>query len=107
MALGTTTKVDAFVWGNKRVRIYDVVLTSGANYTTGGETILPATVGLKKILQVVGAGAVRATSGGATARTVDYDLTNNKLQVYTTGSAEAGSSSDQSAFTARLTFIGY
>lgn len=110
MALGAIsipTGVQAnTTFGNKKVRIRNVVLTTGANYTTGGESITPSAVGLSKRIEFVMGTIAPATSGGATARTVGYDYTNSKLQVFTTGSAEAASNSDQSAFTARLMFIG-
>lgn len=107
MALGTVTKVDAWVEGNKRVRVYDVVLGTGTNYPTGGEPLAPSLVGLRKITAANSLGAARATSAGATCRTVSYDYTNSKLQIYTTASAEAANASDQSAFTARIEFVGY
>jgi hypothetical protein len=111
MALGTLTKASAYTVANKRVRVYDVQLTSGANYTTGGETITPASVGLKsKIEQAVAHGNARATSGGATARTLAFDYATTpgsvKMQVYTTASAEAASNSDQSTQSCRVTFYG-
>lgn len=115
MALGTISRTTPAssdsVWGNKRARVRDVQLTSGANYTTGGETISPAAVGLtRRIEQVLTHGIARATSGGATARTLAFDFATTpgsvKMQVYTTASAEAASNSDQSTFSARLTFIG-
>lgn len=117
MALGTITKPSPsqdYTVANRRFRTRDIVLGTGANYPTGGETITPASVGLKqRIEQVLTTSAVRATSGGATARTVAIDYTAIagsggavKLQVYTTASAEAANNSDQSAFTGRFTFIG-
>lgn len=116
MALGAITRpsnVQDGVWGNKKIRTREIVLGTGANYPTGGETITASLVGLKKIEQVLTTSAVKATSGGATARTIAIDYTaiaGNygavKMQVYTTASAEAANNSDQSAFTARLTFIG-
>lgn len=110
MALGAITVPTGVqantTFGNKKVRIRNIVLTTGANYTTGGESVTPSAVGLSKRIELVVGTAAPATSGGATLRTVGYDYTNGKLQVFTTGSAEAGSNSDQSAFTARLMFIG-
>ena len=44
MALGTVTKVKATVFGDVRATIVDVQPTSGANYTTGGETFGAAQV---------------------------------------------------------------
>lgn len=110
MALGAIsipTGVQAnTTFGNKKIRIRSVVLTTGANYTTGGETITPSMVGLSKRIELMHGGLAPATSGGATARTVAFDYANQKLQVFTTASAEAASNSDQSAFSARLMFVG-
>lgn len=106
-AISVPTGVQAnTTFGNKKVRIRNIVLTTGANYTTGGETVTPSAIGLSKRIELVVGTIAPATSGGATTRTVGFDYTNQKLQVFTTGSAEAGSNSDQSAFTARLMFIG-
>jgi hypothetical protein len=62
MALGTLTKVDAWVQGNKRVRVYDVQLSSGANWTAAGESILPSQVGLRKIVEAKILGPARRRS---------------------------------------------
>lgn len=112
MALGSLTKVAAYTSGNRRVRVYDVQLTAGANYTTGGETISPSAVGMaRKIEEAIPHGNARATSGGATARSVAFDYATTpssvKMQVYTTASAEAASNSDQSTQSVRVTFRGY
>ena len=113
MALGTLTRISNGVdrIGGRRAVTYDVQLTSGANYTTGGETITPAAVGLgRRIENVFTSGIPRATSGGATSRTVSFDFATTpgsvKMQVQTTASAEALANSDQSAFSVRLTFLG-
>lgn len=109
MALGTLTPVDKFPVGNRRGRVFDVQLTAGANYTTGGETINPSAVGLAKRIIAVH-GDMATTSTGTTSRTVVPLYQTNgsvKLTVQTTASAEAALNSDQSTFTARLLFIGY
>lgn len=115
MAIGTITKVNGSdsTFGNKKMRVRDIQLTAGANYTTGGETISASAVGLRKIEAANALGLARATSGGATARGVAFDYTaiaGNagaiKMQVYTTGSAEASSNSDQSALSVRVQFFG-
>lgn len=117
MALGAISRPSAVKdkkFGDARMTTRDIVLGTGANYPTGGETITPASVGLRmRIDQVLTTSAVRATTGGATARTVAIDYTAIagsagavKMQVYTTGSAEAANNSDQSAFSGRFTFIG-
>lgn len=106
MALGSFTLISHWVDGNKHRRVYDLVLGTGANYPTGGEPLAPSLVGMRKFIAVNPCGVARATSGGATARTVSYDYVNSKLQIYTTGSAEAGSNSDQSTITQRIEFVG-
>lgn len=113
MALGTITKVDAFVEGNKRVKIVDVQLTSGANYTTGGESLTAANVGLRKIITVNALGP--AQSSTPTSFQVGYDYTNSKLIAYgqnaTPGAAVAQiqvtSNTNLSTFTVRLEIKGY
>lgn len=109
MALGTVTKVDGWTEGNKRVRVYDVQLTTGANYTTGGETINASAVGLRRIVHVRPS-TLALPSNAATSRSVGVVYVTGgqtaKLVVHTTASAEAAGNSDQSTFTARLEFIG-
>ena len=125
MALGTITKPTAlgsaadYTVANKRSRTRDVQITSGANYTTGGETITAASVGLRsQIHQVVMDGNARTTTGGASslALAIDYSPTDGsvKLQAYRYDGASAGkafleevaANVDLSTFSARLTFIG-
>jgi hypothetical protein len=109
MALGTITRIASYVAGNKKVRVCDVQLTSGANYTTGGETITAASVGVRKIEQAMPSG-LALTASGTTSRAVAFLLGNSttttKMLVHTTSSAEAASNSDQSTFTVRITFVG-
>lgn len=113
MALGTVTfpnKSYNTTWGNKRVRIVDVQLTSGANYTTGGETLTANACDLKAIEQVIVL-SLALPSGAATSRSVGVVYNNSvrtsvKLAVQTTASAEAASNSDQSTFSVRLQVIG-
>lgn len=110
MALGTLTRVTAYTAGNKKVRVYDVQLSAGANYTTGGETITAAAVGLRKIEQAIPSGLATTTSG-TTSRSVAFlygnGMTTTKMLVQTTASAEAANNSDQSTFTIRVTFMGF
>ena len=111
MALGTLTKVDSWREGNKQVRVYDVQLTSGANYTTGGETINASAVGLRAIVHAR-VNNLALPSGAATSRSVGLVFTSSnrqsvKLTVHTTASTEATAGSDQSTFIARLEFVGY
>lgn len=121
MALGTITKVKRngrpveYVKGNKFAVIADVQCTSGANYTTGGETVTAAAVGLKSI-DYVNVLNQPATSTGSSHRvaTVVYPggtgaggQTSIKLVI---GGAAAGNevagSTDLSTFAARIEFVG-
>jgi hypothetical protein len=112
MALGTLTKIDAWVEGNKRVRIYDVQLTTGANYTAGGESLTPAMVGLRKIVAVNALGPARSTT--PTGFQVTYDYTNSKLIALAQAVAGAAvalvdvtANTNLSTFTVRLEIVGY
>jgi hypothetical protein len=115
MAIGTITKPTAlasradFTDANQRVRVRDVQLSSGANYTTGGETINPADVGLGKAIEQAIVCGNATTTSGTTSRTVVvlYQTGGGiKLLTQTTASAEAANNSDQSTFTARIIFRG-
>jgi hypothetical protein len=114
VAIGTITKPTAlgsaadYNDANKRVRVRDVQLSGGANYTTGGESITAAAVGLNTIFEAIPMGNALTTSG-TTCRTVGYLYQTGgsvKQLVYTTASAEAASNSDQSTFTVRVKFVG-
>jgi hypothetical protein len=113
MALGTLTKVDSWVEGNKRIKVYDVQVTSGANYTAGGETIAPSSVGLRKIIAANVLGP--AASSTPTSFQVGYNHSTNKLIAYgqnaTPGPAvtqpEVTANTNLSTFTVRIQFVGY
>lgn len=112
MALGAISRPSSasdYDAGNKRVRVRDIVLTSGANYTTGGETVNASAVGLNVINEAAALG-LALPSNGATSRGVGFlyaaDARSVKLVVQTTASAEAASNSDQSTYTVRVRFIG-
>ena len=118
MAIGTITKLSPsgdYVSGNRRVRVRDVQLTAGANYTTGGEPITPASVGLSKRIEMVKCiGQGRTTTGGAATIPLSVDYTaiaGNagavKLQQYVAATgAEQASNANLSTFSARLEFVG-
>lgn len=108
MAL-TNTRVTAYVAGNKKHRVYDVTFDS--SYADNGESLTAADVGLSKVEQVLG--SVARHSDGSKAIAVSYDHTNSKLLAFL-GAADAADAPfdeagaiDLSAYTARLTFIGY
>ena len=114
MALGTITTPTTlgsranYTDANKRVRVRDVQLTSGANYTAGGETVTPQQVGLN-VIEECRVHGLALVSGAATSRSVGvvYNTDGSvKLSVQTTASAEAAANSDQSTYTVRITFVG-
>ena len=121
MALGTLTAVTPSFkvnWGNKRIRIFDVQLTSGANYTTAGETVTPQQVGLGKIIEMVfsvGASGAGQTTGyvvGVNYTAVAANPGAVRLQGFVSNGAspallnEAPSNTNLSAGTVRLAFVG-
>ena len=80
MALGTVTHVKQGVLGDLRYVIADVNVTSGANYTTGGETFTPDS--LRRTGTILG---VIQLGGGANAANqviVKYDTVNKKLMAF-------------------------
>lgn len=110
MALGTVTIVRKDTRGGRKSVVADVQLTAGANYTTGGETISLAAVGMGH--RIVGAipFGLATTASGTTSRGVAFLFQSNgtvKMLVQTTASAEAASNSDQSTFTVRVEFVGH
>lgn len=112
MALGSITKVDGYVIGNKRVRIVDVQLSTGANWTAAGESLTPAMVGLRRIVAVNALGPARSST--PTGFQVTYDYTNQKLIALAQAVAGAAvalvavtGNTDLSAFTVRLEIVGY
>jgi hypothetical protein len=113
MALGTLTKVDAWVQGNKRVRVYDVQLSSGANWTAAGESILPSQVGLRKIVEAKILGP--AMNSTPLAFQVAYNHTTNVLVAFGTNAAPGAAVGDPvvtgntnlSGYTVRIEFTGY
>lgn len=100
------------VWGNKRVRVYDVTFDN--SYPTGGESLVASDVKLKKIEQVIPHGAAVDSdgSGGTQAVAVTYDHTNSKLQAFESGASgavlpEKGNTESLANYTVRVTVIGY
>lgn len=99
------------VWGNKRVRVYDVTFDS--SYPTGGESLTPADVGLKKIEQVIPQGPAADSDGTGGANSVDvrYDYSTQKLQAFEGGGAgavnpEKGNTESLANYLVRITFVG-
>jgi hypothetical protein len=120
MALGTVTPVTLrgrrleYVTGSKRVHVYTVQPTAGANYVQGGTTITAAQVGLKSIEYVNTLGYAVATSG-STAYPINFKRQADgsvKLFAYTSNGAapaalaEAPTNADLSTFSVDVEFIG-
>lgn len=96
------------VWGNKRVRVYDVTFDS--SYPDNGEALTAATLGFKKVNQVLPHGPFRAADGSS-ALLVSYDHTNSKLLAFTSGSTAQdplpeNTTADISTYSGRITVIG-
>lgn len=111
MALGAITKIDSYTDSNKRVRVVDVVLSTGANWTAAGESLTAAMVGLTKITWVDCNPGLSSTPTGFIVR---YDYTNKKLVALAQAVAGAAvalvavtANTDLSTFTARLRIEGW
>jgi len=74
MALGTVTHIKKGVFGDVRYTIADVNMSSGANYTTGGEPFAAAQLNATGTLLSV----IQVGSGTALRRAV-WDKGNKKL----------------------------
>ena len=112
MALGAITKVTGgdYIHGNKKVRTRDIVLSTGANWTSTGESLTAAQVGLKKILKVDPALAYN----GTLTFQCHYDITNSKLIAFAqnstpgaaVGQPKVTGNTDLSGYTVRMQFEG-
>ncbi len=114
VALGRIAQAD-YVVSNKRHKVRDI--TFSGNYTTGGETITAAQVGLKKIEQVVLNGAVAVSTDLATSNPVGVRVAATGLSAIVTqyeGSAAGTALSEKTnaevyatGSTIRATFVGF
>ena len=96
-----------FTIGNKKMYLMDVTFTG--SYATGGEAITPASVGMKRILQVTG--SVTEASGQTTAWVPHWDAANSKLKLFGAGTGATGLTEHAAAAYAastvgHLTFVG-
>jgi len=113
MALGTITKVTPnadFTSGNKRVRVRDIQLTSGANYTTTGAAITAPQVGLRSRIEQVAVLGPAVNAAGTASVSVAWNYTSGKLQCYfsvsTLADAEVAANADLSTYSVRIAFTG-
>lgn len=116
MALGTLTKVDQYTVSNRRYRIYDVQLTSGANYTAGGETVNATSVGLRRIIAAHPVGPAMSSTPTAFQVGITYTsstaikvvaLGTNAVPGAAVADIDVTASTNLSTFTVRIKFEGY
>lgn len=79
MAVALTQVGRNTVFGDKRIRIYD--LTFSGNYATGGEALTAATLGFTNV-DIVLLEPVAKASDEATAVVIGYDYTASKVVAY-------------------------
>jgi hypothetical protein len=95
--------------GNRKAKVRDITFDS--TYPDNGEALTATNVGLRVIEQAIPHGPFRKTDG-SDALIVSYDHTNSKLLAYVgTGTAQnrlpENTTADISAYSGRVTFIGY
>lgn len=95
---GTST-----IFGNKRVRVYDVTFDS--SYPTGGEPLAASALGLRKIQFAIC--TVKAVGGTVNVANVHYDRANSKLLVFDETPGEAADTSDLSTLVVQVVAFGY
>lgn len=105
MAAGTVTVVKQGVWGDIKYVVADVNVTSGANYTTNGESFPPAVFGLTQIYEA-------SSEISVAGRVATYDYTNQKILVFQDNAVAAAaafgqvaSNTDLSATTQKFRFV--
>lgn len=112
MALGAKTKVVAYKNANKRVVVYDIVMSTGANWTSAGESLTATDIGFRKIEEATPLGPA---SNGTLSFQVAYDFTNSKLVAYgqnatpgaAVGQPKVTGNTDLSGYTVRMKFSGF
>jgi hypothetical protein len=93
--------------GNKKMRLADVTFTG--SYATGGETITPGDLGMRRIINVVG--SVTEAAGQTSAWVPHWDAANKKLKLFgavagATGLTEHAAAAYAAATVGHLVFIG-
>jgi len=101
MALGTVTAVKRSVFGDVRVTIADVNGSSGANYTTGGETFGAAQVNQTGTVL----GVFHVGSGTALRRPVWLPSTGKLMFLAAATDVEIANGSDLSAAADRVRLL--
>lgn len=111
MAVGTVTAKKMGPHGEKSVVVGDLRVTvttvvGSASYTTGGDSLTAANLGLKRVLFA----DVSMASGGAAnagAANASYIASTGKLQCWTSASAEVASAANVSGVTFQVVAYGY
>ena len=110
MAVGTITRVKVDPHGvTAPISVGDLWMTvttvvGSASYTTSGDALTAANLGLKTVLHTV-----CTVKGGATNSTgviAVYDITNAKLLMYVAAGTEAASTTNVSGNTVTITAFG-
>jgi hypothetical protein len=102
MAL-TVSRLDTFIVGSEaEARLGFVVadVTFDSSYDAGGESLVPADLGLQTIR------CLQAHGKGAGNRVCEYDYANAKLRLYTALGTEATTGSNQSSIVVRVVAVG-
>ena len=110
MALGAVTIVRyGDNSGSLKSVVVDIVPTAGANYTTGGDTITPLSVGFTAILRGHGAPTAQAATVGPSSVAIlpQANGTAKLKSIVAAGNAENSSNADLSATSVRATLYGY
>lgn len=110
--IGSITKVDQYTVSNRRYRIYDIQISSGANYATGGMTLAPRSVGLNRIIAAECGPAF--SSAASTKFDTYYNTTTGKLMAFgenavpgaAVANIEVTANTNLSTFVARCKFEG-
>jgi hypothetical protein len=111
MSVGTITRQTIGPHGEKSVVVGDLRMTvthvvGSASYTTGGDALTAANLGLKRVLT---SDVVLILGGASNAGAVNasYVKSSGKLQCWTSASAEVASAGNVSGLTFKVTAYGY
>ena len=115
MAVGTITRIGPDFHGKQQptpigsyLMISATTVVGPTSYTTGGDALTAANLGLNTVLHAIC--TVTGSASNNTADVASYDIANAKLQFWTTTTtalAEAASTANLSGLTATITAFGY
>ena len=106
MAVATANVQDVAyrIEGNQKKTVYDV--TFDASYVTGGEVLLPATLGLNYV-EYANATVITATGGLVNVANAKYDDANSKVLLYDETPAEIANAADVATTVVRVEAYGW